>query len=122
MIIVALPIRTRSESNMREHWACKANRAKEQRGFARIAVQAELTRLPRCVEGYTIHLTRLGRRWLDSDNLATSFKAIRDGIADALGIDDGSSVLTWEYSQKKDKMYGIEIRIAGTCKTDSGSL
>lgn len=39
-------------------------------------------------------------RRLDSDNLATSMKALQDAIADYLGIDDGDEDrIRWEYGQ-----------------------
>lgn len=58
-----------------------------------------------------VTLTRLGPRKLDSDNLAGSFKAIRDGVADALGIDDGSELIQWEYRQEKSKECSVVIEI-----------
>ena len=38
--------------------------------------------------GYTLEFRHAMRRRRDDDNLAASCKAYRDGIADALGIDD----------------------------------
>lgn len=40
---------------------------------------------------------------LDSDNLPGAFKHVRDGMADALGIDDGDARLAWSYAQVKAK-------------------
>lgn len=49
---------------------------------------------------------------MDDDNLAISAKALRDGIAEALGVNDGDrSVVTWEYDQKLGKEYGVELEI-----------
>jgi hypothetical protein len=36
---------------------------------------------------------------LDSDNLSASFKAVRDAVAEHLGIDDASARLHWVYKQ-----------------------
>ena len=36
---------------------------------------------------------------LDSDNLSASFKAVRDAVAEHLGIDDASERLHWVYKQ-----------------------
>ncbi|MGL4648999.1 MAG: hypothetical protein ACRC1H_06310, partial [Caldilineaceae bacterium] len=47
-----------------------------------------------------INLIRLAPRVLDGDNLQSGFKATRDGVADWLGIDDGSSRLSGEYGQE----------------------
>jgi hypothetical protein len=59
----------------------------------------------------TITITRLGPRKLDDDNLASSAKHVRDGIADKLGVDDGDDRLTWRYSQEKSSTYGVRIKI-----------
>ncbi len=61
--------------------------------------------------GYAVTLTRIGKRKLDSDNLQGGFKAIRDAIAKAFGIDDGSDRWGWRYDQRVEKRYGIEITI-----------
>lgn len=38
-------------------------------------------------------------RMLDSVNLAASFKAIQDEIAESFGVTDADSLIQWEYSQ-----------------------
>ncbi len=96
---VEIPIRTRSEANARLHWAARARQASEQRRVARICVRAALARLPPPFP-LTVTLTRLAPRRLDSDNLAISLKAVRDGVADALGLDDGDARLVWRYAQE----------------------
>lgn len=55
-------------------------------------------------------LCRVGPRKMDSDNLAGSLKAVRDGIADGLGYKDDSRI-EWEYSQRLGPNRGVEIRI-----------
>ncbi len=108
MIRIELPLHTVSEANAREHWRRKAQRTKNQRDMCRMAVdQFAYKREGRII----VLLTRLGKRFLDSDNLQSSFKACRDGVADALGVDDGSPLYTWQYAQEKSKDYGIRIEI-----------
>ena len=50
-------------------------------------------------------LTRImgpGQRRFDKDNLDSGYKHVRDGIADAYGIDDRESELVqWEYKQER---------------------
>lgn len=108
-----IPIRTISEANGREHWRAKANRAKHQREMARMFT-AQWEPLPK--PPLTITITRIGVRPLDDDNLATSQKAVRDGIADAIGIDDGDARLSWRYAQRKGKPkeYAVEVEICNT--------
>jgi len=113
---ILLAIRTESEANLRENWHVKAKRVRMQRQITRVIVGQELigSRGPWEENGkHTVILTRIAPRPLDTDNLARSFKAIRDGIADALGIDDGSKRLTWNYAQEKGppKRYAVRIEI-----------
>lgn len=106
-----IPIRTRSETNIREHWRARHRRRKEQRNLAALFTRQWLDEP---IPGpYRITLIRLAPRKLDSDNLASSAKAIRDGIADALGIDDGDEAHRWEYEQAQRREYGVGVRIEG---------
>ena len=56
-----------------------------------------------------VWLVRRAPRSLDGDNLQRAFKAVRDGVADALEMDDGDSKISWAYDQVKDSEYGIDI-------------
>lgn len=99
-----IPIKLASLANLREHHMVRARRAKAQRQAACLMMKPHP--VP-CV----ITITRVGPRPLDSDNLAISAKHVRDGIADRLGVDDGSPLLTWTYAQRKAKEYGVEIEV-----------
>jgi len=83
-----MPVHTVSEANGREYWAIKAKRVKNQRQCAYIATIAALKNKnginKNKVSKIVITLTRIGKRNLDGDNLQSSMKAIRDGIADAI--------------------------------------
>lgn len=57
-----------------------------------------------------ITITRIGPRKLDDDNLASACKYVRDQIAAAVGLDDGSDQFTWRYKQQTGK-YGVEVEI-----------
>lgn len=109
MIEVLLPLRIVSEANGREHWRAVAKRKAFQRQTARLLMQRYLRPIPE--RPATITLTRIAPRTLDDDNLASGFKATRDGVADWLGIDDGSPMLTWRYAQRKGpaKHYSAEV-------------
>lgn len=128
-----IPVRTISEANGRECWQAKSSRAKKQRELAK-----RITSQMLCGVGQTkalivgailggkvcwsykkiiVTLTRKGTRPLDSDNLAGSQKAVRDGIAEAFGIDDGKPIWEWRYEQAKVKRenyvtpYGTSVHI-----------
>lgn len=114
MLISYLPVRVISETNIREHWAKRAKRTKAQRLAGRLAFNYLETDIIKKWPKIIITLTRLAPRKLDDDNLAAGFKHIRDGIADALDIDDGSDRIVWRYNQKKSKgeniNYGVIVQ------------
>ncbi len=124
-MIVTIPLRLVSEANARDHWAKKAKRVKQQRGAVGLVVVGLLWRelgFPDgawgavCDQGrLDVHLTRLAPSGgLDGDNLVSSCKAVRDGVADALGVKDDDSRVTWHYDQRpsgKRGLWGVEIRI-----------
>ena len=109
---VMLCVRTESEANLREHWAKRHRRSKAQREEAYYRF-LHLKPVAATFPKISVTLTRVAPRKLDSDNLTRSMKAIRDGIADALGVNDGSSRIDWRYAQTKGqpKQYGVMVEI-----------
>ena len=110
----SLPLRTKSIANIREHWAKRSKRTKNERHLAKYVFSKHYP--PKPIEGSKIiyvKLTRVAPRKLDTDNLAGSLKAVRDGIADWLKIDDGSSLVSWEYSQRRAgvRIYGVDVEV-----------
>jgi hypothetical protein len=104
VIRVLLPLRTPSVANLREHWAQKAKRAKQHSALGHFAVAGFRGTVS------VVLLTRVSPRQLDGDNCANALKAIRDGVAAGLGIDDGDPRVTWIYDQRKGPM-GVEIAL-----------
>lgn len=122
---LTIPIRTISEANRsrHEHWATTAKRVKAQRAAVAMAWRARAiwargfayaeprrsVQLPAIVT-----LTRIAPRALDDDNLARSFKAVRDQLAAEMGIDDRDPRVSWRYAQRrgKPKEYAVEIAIS----------
>ncbi len=105
-------VRLVSMLNVREHWAPRAKRTAAQRGIARLALTPELHGAE--LSGpLVVTITRIAPGTLDSDNLAGSGKAVRDGVADALGIDDGDPRIEWRYAQERAKRgtWGVRIEI-----------
>lgn len=115
-IDVMLGLRLVSVANKREHWSARAKRAKKHRKTAYILVLAELNKLPASSklnsksEPKVVEITRIAPRSLDDDNLASSAKAVRDGIADALGIDDSDPKCKWVYEQAKGQPREYDAR------------
>ncbi|MBE0559117.1 MAG: endodeoxyribonuclease RusA [Proteobacteria bacterium] len=120
MIEVLLPVRTWSEANLRGHWGKKARRAKKQRQAARLLVRTARVALPK-FGSIAITLTRIAPRALDTDNLASGLKAVRDGVADALGVDDGSSRTKWRYAQERGKPGEFAVRVEIRAVPDDGA-
>lgn len=109
--VIWIPIRTGRGLNERGHWATKARRVKAEREAAQWAlVGAQKPPLP-CV----VVLTRVGpTNGLDDDNLAGSQKAIRDQIAQWLGVDDRrNQIVRYEYRQRREKVWGVEVEFRG---------
>lgn len=109
-MIIELPLRIESVANKREHWAAKAKRTKAHRQTAwALMAQKRRPKLP-CI----VTLTRIAPRQLDDDNLRSAFKAVRDGIADRLGVNDRDQRVVWIYAQErgKPKEYSARIEIS----------
>lgn len=110
MIAVTAPLKIPSVANLRLSWAAKAKMVKAQRTKVRQALQCMAAApLPHAAP-LTVVLTRVAPRSLDTDNLVASLKAVRDGVADYLGVDDGSAQLDWQYVQRKGTC-AVEVEI-----------
>jgi len=105
---VVIPIRIESEQNMREHWAKKSKRIKQHREATRWHLWAArvLVRYP-----VTVRMIRIAPRDLDTDNLASGFKATRDGIADYFRVDDNDPRIGWTYAQERGQPKEYACRI-----------
>lgn len=110
--IVEIPMVLPSNANLREHWAQKAKRNRDQRGVVKLTCTPTFmsngVALPVCVR-----LTRIAPRQLDGDNLVSCFKAVRDGVADALGVDDRDARVRWSYNQERGqpKQHALRIEV-----------
>ena len=109
MITISLPLHTVSLTNSREHWRKRATRASKHRFAARTLCGGvcRSTGLPAIVT-----LTRIApSAGLDDDNLPPALKSVRDGIADAFGVDDRDPRIKWQYAQERGKRYGVDVTI-----------
>ena len=112
LIEIVIPIRTVSESNMREHWSAKHKRHRQQKGIVTMYLRhnGEI-QLP-CI----IKILRTSKRFLDDDNLVASMKSIRDAIAEfitpglAPGRADDNKSISWQYDQIKGD-YAVIIQV-----------
>ena len=104
-----IPVRTPSASNLREHWRARHRRTKAQRRAAYYASLAAGVPLAR--ESATVRMTRVSPRRLDDDNVRGALKAVRDGIADALGVDDADERVRWEYDQSVSRKAHVVVDV-----------
>lgn len=125
-VVVYLPLRLVSVANLREHWAKRSARANVHRNATRMCLTARLAPYREALRAIattrpvvTVRLTRIGKRRLDGDNLQSAGKACRDGIADALGVDDADPRVTWVYEQSLAKEYGVRIEIRGETQSEA---
>jgi hypothetical protein len=113
VICFSLPLRLVSEANQAssQHWRVRWKRAKEQKAAAFWGGLRSGCRPASFPARVTI--TRVAPGTLDSDNLVGSAKHVRDGLAEAMGINDNDPDVEWCVEQRKGKRgeYRVEIRI-----------
>jgi len=61
--------------------------------------------------GWVVLLTRVSPKKFDDDNLAASLKSVRDGIAEALGVDDGGDEVVWLCDWRKGEAHEVEVKL-----------
>lgn len=111
MIDFTIALATKSEANCRDHWCVKARRAQEQRYVIKAVTAVWLLNMTSHSRIKVRFERATARRPLDDDNLRSALKACRDGVADALGLDDGDPRVTWEYAQAKGKGGTLRVQI-----------
>jgi hypothetical protein len=108
-----VPIKTVSlnQSGRQTHWGQRARRAKKEREAVGWALKVHnLNRLPVPCAVTLMRLAPSGG--LDGDNLAGSFKATRDAVAEWLEVDDADPRVTWAYAQgRSGKRSGYAVSI-----------
>ena len=62
---------------------------------------------------WRVVITRIGPRVMDTDNVDTAAKGVRDSIAAWCGVDDGDSAWTWEVRGEVARGYAVRITIEG---------
>lgn len=110
--------RAEPSSNARHgggRWSASARIAREKSAMAvRLRDTLKATGLRRVELPATVRFVRVAPAYLDDDNLRGSFKAIRDGLADALGLkSDRVPEVRWRYGQAKAGrgIYRVEVQI-----------
>lgn len=117
-VVVSVPgLKIRSEANLREHWAVKRRRVKEQQDATHVALCSlgrGVRKVLRDAPGLAVRFVRIGGRKMDSDNLTGGFKAVRDALAAWVGVDDGSDWWDWLRPAQESGECGIRIELTVT--------
>ena len=109
-VVFTIPVRTGRGLNDRLTWRARAAKVKAHRTAAYLMGKSRLQGSTEVLP-LRVVLCRLSAGELDSDNLQGALKAIRDGLADALGLKDNDPRVTWEYSQFKVKRGKFGVRV-----------
>jgi len=117
MIVLPWPDK-RLSPNARQHWAALAAVKKQARNdahvLATLAMPLKARRDIAASEGRIPIIVRFyppDQRHRDDDNMISSFKAARDGIAEALGVDDRRFKPIYKF-EEPEKPGRIEVEIA----------
>lgn len=98
--------------NSRIHWSEKSKAAKKYRADCHLITKASGVVVPEGAVLLDITFCPPDRRRRDDDNCLASFKSGRDGVADALGIDDNRFVTTLRMGEPV-KGGAVVVRIQG---------
>lgn len=109
MAEIEIPIKTVAGLNAREFWAVRAARVKKERRAGKLMGRALVAAVGLPV---VLTMTRLSAGTLDDDNLLGACKGIRDGLADAYGVDDADPRIKFRYAQAKCPrgQYGVRVK------------
>jgi crossover junction endodeoxyribonuclease RusA len=99
--------------NARLHWTKRAKAAKAYRLECFILAKAAGITAPEGKILWTVEFFPPSRRAYDDDNLLARIKALRDGVADALGVDDRRFVTQFSVSETVIKGGLVRVTIGG---------
>lgn len=112
---ITMPVHTLSENVYRGmNRFVKHTKTKAQRENVKLFLR-QLRAVPRVVNGqpnrYEVKLVRISAGELDDDNLRGSLKAVRDEVAEWIGLDDRDPLIVWKYGQEKAKQGTCGVRV-----------
>ncbi|MCV9917790.1 endodeoxyribonuclease RusA [Pseudomonas sp. BT-42-2] len=97
--------------NARVHWTKKSKAAKSYRAACHLLAKHAGIQAPKGGALLMLEFVPPDRRRRDDDNLLAMFKAGRDGLADALGIDDNVFATQIRVSKETIKGGAVRVRI-----------
>lgn len=99
--------------NARVHWSVKARKAKAYRAAAYLLTKQAGIAAPEGRAVLALEFVPPDRRARDDDNLVAAFKAGRDGIAEALGVDDKRFVTEFRMSDETTPGGCVRVALRG---------
>lgn len=106
---ITFPLRTTPGANNREHHMARHRRVRDERWATHAALVGKARPAIPCAVLLTRHTPRGRAGKLDDDNLQNSLKAVRDQVAEWLGINDRDPRVQWFYAQDKGPDWGVSI-------------
>lgn len=98
--------------NARGHWATRSREAKKYRMTCHLLTRQYGAVAPAGPVMLSLEFCPPDARRRDDDNCLAAFKSGRDGVADALGIDDSRFVTTFQMGEPV-KGGAVKVRIEG---------
>jgi crossover junction endodeoxyribonuclease RusA len=98
--------------NARAHWATKSKAAKAYRSACFLLCTQAGIITPAARALLSLEFIPPDRRRRDDDNCVAAFKSGRDGVAQALGIDDSRFVTQLQISPETIKGGAVRVRIS----------
>lgn len=104
--MISVPIRTVPGLNAREDWRARSRRVKSERRTTALVLASRIPPVVPC----SVLLTRVAASsGVDDDNLAGALKAVRDQVAQWIGVDDRDrKTVRYRYAQRRGP-WGVEI-------------
>ena len=103
---------TACNPNARGHWSKKSKAAKAYRTECYFMARTAKLAVPEGRIILSLEFVPPDKRRRDDDNLVAAFKSGRDGLADALGIDDRRFVTQIQISEETTKGGAVRVRLA----------
>lgn len=97
--------------NARVHWSKKSRAARAYRAACHLLAKQAGMQPPKGEALLILEFVPPDKRRRDDDNLLASFKAGRDGLADALGVDDSIFATQIRLSKETTKGGAVRVRI-----------
>ena len=112
VLSVTLPAHLVNTSNARQHWGTTARKAKVRHTVAlAVTTRARTFNVALHAGNLAVRLVYIGPRQLDDDGVASAVKSLRDGVADAMGVDDRDPRVTWVPDQERGGVREYAARV-----------